>query len=242
MVSTDGLAIVPLGEAAIPDGLALVEEAAGIRSRRLARHDPHGHTIGCRDGDGRFIASGLAMPYGERIGWISMVLVAGAWRRRASPRGSSSIARNGWRHAASRRCWMRHPPGRRCTGRWIPRRHRHDALAPPARCRGDAATVRPVIGEDLPVVARMDAEVFGGTRRFLLEDLLSRSGAIAMAATGPRSASRCHQRQGSDADGPVIAQDGATAIDLVDRHARCDRGTGADRRFDRHDALIRHSG
>ncbi len=243
MVSTDGLAIVPLGEAAIPDGLALVEEAGWNQVaddwRVMIRN---GHTIGCRDGDGRFIASGLAMPYGERIGWISMVLVAGAGRRRgiatrivehcaqwlaargitpvldATPAGATVYRQMGFLGVTGMTRW--HRP--------------HGAVAMPA-------TVRPVIGEDLPVVARMDAEVFGGARRFLLEDLLSRSGAIAMAATGP-SIGFALSRKGRVATqiGPVIAQDSATAIDLVDGMLGAIEGPVLIDAFDRHDALVRH--
>jgi len=243
MGNTEDLAIVPLGEAAIADGLALVEEAGWNQVaddwRVMIRN---GHTIGCRDGSGRFVASGLAMPYGEGIGWISMVLVAGAWRRRgiatrivehcaqwleargitpvldATPAGATVYRQMGFVGVTGMTRWHRE----------------RGVVAMPG-------TVRPVIGEDLPAIARMDAEVFGGARRFLLEDLLSRSGAIAMAATGP-SIGFALSRKGRVATqiGPVFAQDSATAIDLVDGMLAVIDGPVLIDAFDRQDALVRH--
>ncbi|MEO7056555.1 MAG: GNAT family N-acetyltransferase [Caldimonas sp.] len=35
----------------------------------------HGHTVGCRDGTGRLVATASALPQGDRCGWLSMVLV-----------------------------------------------------------------------------------------------------------------------------------------------------------------------
>src|SRR6516165_7013016 len=42
------------------------------RGRVYAAHAP----------DGRIVATTATLPYGDRFAWISMVLVAGAWRRR----------------------------------------------------------------------------------------------------------------------------------------------------------------
>ncbi len=42
----------------------------------------HGKAIGFRDALGRLVATAAALPYGDRVGWISMVLVAEGWRHR----------------------------------------------------------------------------------------------------------------------------------------------------------------
>ncbi len=41
-----------------------------------------GQGAGVRDERGRWIGTGLLLPLGERIAWISMVLVEGSHRRR----------------------------------------------------------------------------------------------------------------------------------------------------------------
>lgn len=243
MAGTESLAIVPLGEAAIADGLALVAEAGWNQVaddwRVMIRN---GHTVGCQDESGRFVASGLAMPYGEAIGWISMVLVAGTWRRRgiatrivehcaqwleargitpvldATPAGATVYRQMGFVGITGMTRW--HRP--------------HGVVAMPAG-------VRPVVEDDLPAIAEMDAGVFGASRRFLLEDLLSRGGAIAMSATGGASGFAL-SRQGRVATqiGPVVARDAATAIDLVDGMLAAIDGPVMIDAFDRHDALTRH--
>ncbi len=39
-----------------------------------------GDAIGIENSQGRLIASALSLPYGDRFGWISMVLVTADWR------------------------------------------------------------------------------------------------------------------------------------------------------------------
>lgn len=243
MASTETPAIVPLDEAGIADGLALVEEAGWNQVaddwRVMIRN---GHTVGCRDRDGRFVASGLAMPYGERIGWISMVLVAGAWRRRgiatrivehcaqwlqsrgitpvldATPAGAAVYRQMGFVGFSGMTRWY----------------HPHAAAT-------KRAGVRAAIEADLAAVAGVDAEVFGADRRFLLEDLLSRSGAIAMVASEPGNGFALSRRgRVATQIGPVVARDCATAIDLVDAMLGAIDGPVLIDAFDRHDALTGH--
>ena len=60
-----------------------------------------GRGIGVRDGAGRWVGSALALPLGERLSWISMVLVAKHARRRrhrhapAAPRDRRACATTG---------------------------------------------------------------------------------------------------------------------------------------------------
>jgi GNAT superfamily N-acetyltransferase len=42
----------------------------------------HGHSVGCRDGEGRLVATASALPQGDRCGWLSMVLVDADHRHR----------------------------------------------------------------------------------------------------------------------------------------------------------------
>jgi len=235
--------IVVLGETAIPDGLALVAEAgwnqlAGDWRLMIG----HGHTVGCRDDSGRFIASGLAMPYGERIGWISMVLVNGQWRRRGiatrivehcadwlEARGITPVL-----DATPAGAAVYRPMGfETVTGmtRW----HRLAGAAPMPE------TVRPATPQDIPAIAMTDAEVFGGARRFLLQDLLSRPGAVAMVAKAPNCGFAL-SRKGRVATqiGPILAQDSATAIALLDGMLSTISGPVLIDAFDRQDGFIGH--
>jgi hypothetical protein len=109
--------------------------------------------------------------------------------------------------------------------------------AVPAKC----ATVRPATDGDLPAIAGVDAEVFGADRRFLLRDLLSRTGAIAMVADDPASGFALSRRgRVATQIGPVVARDGATAIELVDGMLGAIDGPVLIDVFDRHEVLIRH--
>lgn len=235
--------IVALGETAIPDGLALVEEAGWNQVADDWRlMIGHGHTVGCRDDSGRFIASGLAMPYGARIGWISMVLVNGAWRRRGiatrivehcadwlEARGITPVL-----DATPAGAAVYRPMGfETITGmtRW----HRPAGAVPMPE------TVRPAMPQDMPAIAMTDAEVFGGARRFLLQDLLSRPGAVAMVAKAPKCGFAL-SRKGRVATqiGPILAQDSATAIALLDGMLSVLDGPVLIDAFDRQDAFIGH--
>jgi GNAT superfamily N-acetyltransferase len=83
MAGSEAPGIEPLGPADAGAGLAL-SAASGWNQTgddwRLFL--AHGHSVGCRDGAGRLIASAAALPYAGGAGWISMVLVDPAWRHR----------------------------------------------------------------------------------------------------------------------------------------------------------------
>src|SRR5690606_36341799 len=69
----------------------------------------------------------------------------------------------------------------------------------------------------------------------------SRSGAVAMTMTGPRTGFAM-SRKGRVATqiGPVVAKEAGTAIDLVDGMLSAIDGPVLIDAFDRHDALTRH--
>ncbi|KZD09019.1 GNAT family N-acetyltransferase [Oceanibaculum pacificum] len=243
MANTDAPDIVPLGEAAIPDGLALVAEAGWNQVaddwRVMIRN---GRTVGCRDDSGRFVASGLALPYGERTGWVSMVLVNGAWRRRGI---ATRIVEHcaGWLEARGITPVLDATPAGAAVYRpmgfetiaALTRWHRASGPA------GGAEGVRPARAEDLPYIAMTDARVFGAERRFLLEDLLSRPGAVAMVAREPNCGFAL-SRKGRVATqiGPILAQDDATALALLEGMLGVIEGPVLIDAFDRQDMLVWH--
>lgn len=83
MAPIDALREVALSPAHLSAALALSAEAGwnqtGDDWRLMIRH---GRAIGLEAPGGRLVASALALPYGGRFAWISMVLVTADWRRK----------------------------------------------------------------------------------------------------------------------------------------------------------------
>jgi GNAT superfamily N-acetyltransferase len=83
MAPSEAPAIERLGADAIAGGLAL-SDAAGWNQTEddWALFVAAGHVFGLRDGAGRLVASGAALPYDGAVGWISMMLVDAGHRHR----------------------------------------------------------------------------------------------------------------------------------------------------------------
>jgi ribosomal protein S18 acetylase RimI-like enzyme len=139
-------------------------------------------TIGLFDGDSGLVATAAALPYGNGFGWISMVIVDPAWRRRGLARrlmGECIGALRRERHAAL----LDATPA----GALVYRDLGFAELATMERWEGEggtgkvrAAAVR--LGpSDLDRLIAADEAAFGSTRRFLLEDFLRREGTLAWA-------------------------------------------------------------
>ncbi|MGZ5130631.1 MAG: GNAT family N-acetyltransferase, partial [Caldimonas sp.] len=79
----DPLRFAALTSADIEAALALSDAAGWNQTGNdWAIFIGRGHAIGLRDAAGRLVATAAALPYGSERGWISMVLVAEAWRHR----------------------------------------------------------------------------------------------------------------------------------------------------------------
>ena len=83
MVNTEPLVIVPLTSSDMDDAQALVAEAGWNQTPA----DWHiflklGQALSARAHDGTLVGTAATLPYAGGFGWISMVLVAKAWRRR----------------------------------------------------------------------------------------------------------------------------------------------------------------
>lgn len=88
MAASEPLAIEPLSADDEAGGLVL-SDAAGWNQTAddWALFIEQGQVLGCRDADGRLVATAAALPYGaspgaNRVGWVSMVLVAERHRHR----------------------------------------------------------------------------------------------------------------------------------------------------------------
>ena len=196
---------VELGPAEAAEAQPLVVEAGWNQTEAdwrlmLGRGDG----VGMRDGR-RLIASALALPFGSRFGWISMVLVAGAWRRQglATRLMDDRIA---WLEARGIVPVLDATPA----GREVYRRQSFDDLwtltrfiATGPRLDAPGLGARPLAAEDLPAVRALDRRAFGADRSFVLEDLLARA---------PRHAFVL-ERDGALA-GFVLARPGRAALHL----------------------------
>ena len=146
----------------------------------------NGDGVGLTDGDGKLVASAMALPYGG-FGWVCMVLVAPDWRRRGL---ATDLMNDVIQRLRSRDV----TPGLDATpdGRKVYRRigfvdiyglerlvaERADLEAPPP----DEVELRALTEDDMTAVSDMDAPVFAGDRRALLNHLRLREPARAVGA------------------------------------------------------------
>jgi ribosomal protein S18 acetylase RimI-like enzyme len=165
----------------------------------------HGRTIGLFDRDAGLIATAAALPYDNGFGYISMVIVDPAWRRRGLARrlmGECIATLRGMGRAAL----LDATPA----GALVYRGLGFVELATMERWEGEgggAAQVEiaadPLMPDDLHKLIEADALAFGSQRRFLLEDFLARPGTTAWTHDGGYLV----MRQGHRATqiGPLVA-------------------------------------
>jgi hypothetical protein len=177
-----------------------------------------GEGHGLEDEAGRLVASSMVIPYAPGIGWIGMVLVDEAVRRRglattllrrgidsieatgsvamldATPAGREVYLNHGFRDAAGIGRW-------RGTGKGSAR-------------VGESSLGMTDAAAETGIAA--DAAAFGATRRPLLENFRSRAGAVTLALPG--GAGWLWSRAGRTATqiGPIVAARADDAIALCD--------------------------
>ena len=142
----------------------------------------HGRVYTLVTADGRIVATTATLPYGGRFAWISMVLVAGEYRRRGLAtqlmrRAMDELAAAGLIPALDAT-----PDGRAVyrrlgfTDSWgfarLIRRERPVAAAPFAAPTG--VTVRAMTDADWPALCAYDATAFGAERGAVLAGLRGR--------------------------------------------------------------------
>jgi GNAT superfamily N-acetyltransferase len=239
-----GLAWEPLTAADAQAALPLSAEAGWNQTTAdWAFMLREGSGIGLRDGADRRVGSALALPLGERLSWISMVLVARDARRRGIGtrllRRTIEAVREAGRVAGldatelGRPVYL--PLGFRdlytVSRLWL------DALAPsePALIAG---TIRPFVAAELPGIVAFDRPRSGMQRSHVLAYLLQQAAEAAFVAEVEGGiAGYALGRPGRIAFqvGPVVADredvaialvshalaslDGAAIIDVPDAHA-----------------------
>ena len=210
----DGAPLDALGEADLDDALALSAEAGWNQDaadwRLMLRA---GSAFAIRDGE-RVVATALALPSAPALGWVSMVLVHGPYRRRglatrlverataaltgagllpvldATPAGAEVYGRMGYRPVARLQRWRGTSDG--------------VAAAPPSRRLGAA-------------VRDLDRAAFGADRSAVLDDLAARPAPVTLVETS--GAGYLLSRAGRTATqlGPLVAREDETAVALLER-------------------------
>lgn len=193
----------------------------------------NGPAIGMSDGDGKLVASAIALPYGA-FGWVCMVLVAPAWQRRG-------IATNLMNRVIAILLKDGVMPGLDATpaGREVYRQIGFQDVYGLERLIADRANIsadpptgtnlRVLAEADMDAVAAFDAPIFAGDRATLLRHLRNRQPERAIGAWRDGALEGfVFARNGRTWTqiGPVIAGDADTAKALI--AAAANAGAGPD--------------
>lgn len=228
MAATDltGLRQRALAADDVVPAMALVAEAGWNQvADDWALMQRMGDAVGLFADDGALVATALALPYpalagGPAFGWISMVLVAGAMRRRGLAT-HLLLDRIRWLREremlpildateAGEKVYvpLGFGPGIRIS-RW-------QGQGGP-RAGTDAGQVGPVTPGHRPAMARLDAGHFGADRRVLIDAFLDRPGSLAMVAgRGEEGFGILRHGRRAAQIGPLLAGDEGMAIALLD--------------------------
>lgn len=236
MASTEGLAEGTLGAADLQAACALVAEAGWNQNAADWRiFLDLGAAIGLKN-EGSLVATAATLPYPSGFGWISMVLVAAAFRRRGIATHLLEACISRLRDAGMVPVLDATPAGREVykplgfrdgwpLQRWraervfeIPKNHQ----------------VRNLMAADWPQVLALDAAAFGCDRSPLLERLRRRSQGFACGVDGQGFLLGREGRVATQL-GPIVAADeevagalvahalgrvaGPVIVDALERHA-----------------------
>jgi ribosomal protein S18 acetylase RimI-like enzyme len=186
----------------------------------------HGRVYALVTTEGRIVATTATLPYGGRFAWISMVLVAGEYRRQGLATQLMRRAMDELAAAGLVPVLDATPDGRAVYRRlgfadsWgfarLIRRERQAAAAPFAAPAG--VTIRAVTAADWPALCAYDAATFGAERGAVLAGLRGRlPSAELVAERADRVAGFLLGRDGMVAGHlcPLIADDDAIACALL---------------------------
>ena len=183
-----------------------------------------GEAFGLVAPGGALVGTACTLPYPPRVGWISMVIVDDAWRRRGLGSRLLDAAIEALRTAGLTPLLDATPLGRplylRLGFRDLWGFSRYAAEAPARRGAGsEGAGVRPLAEGDWEAVVALDEAALGVRREALLRRLAARLPAAAWVAEG-RAGLRGFVlgREGRTAShlGPLVAGDPAVAAALLD--------------------------
>jgi len=181
-----------------------------------------GRGFGCRGADGKWQASSLVLPLGDRLAWVSMVLV------------TEPLRRGGVGTSLLKRCLAEVKESGAVAGLDATEHGRpiylplgfHDLYRisrwhfDGARAVTSTVAIRPMMSSDLPAVIAYDCALSGMERPALLRHLANRQPKAAwVAEVGGRLKGFVLGREGRSASsiGPIVADDETTALALIAR-------------------------
>lgn len=212
--AADAAAIEGLGIDDVAGGLAL-SDAAGWNQTGddwrvfLGR----GHVVGCRDGEGRLVATAAALPYDAAAGWVSMVLVDAGWRHRGMATSLMRRCIDTLRRSGRVAVLDATPAG-------APVYRRLGFVAGFAFDRwqgggeGTAAASAASEGE-ADAIAASDAGAGGVDRGFLIRDFLARPGSTLVRGAAGNGFALARTGRRATQIGPVVAASDAEALALA---------------------------
>ena len=212
---------------AVPEALAL-SDAAGWNQTAddWALFIEHGCVFGRRSPRDELVATGAALPYGHGQGWISMVLVAPAFRHRglasellgdaiawlrsrglmpvldATPAGAQVYQRLGFAPGMAFERWEHLQPA---------------GSAPPADLRRAGL-------QDLDTLVAADTQASRVGRRVLLQSFLQRPGTQAWITADGQGFAVAREGRRATQIGPLVAADEAAAWTLLQQALSATRG------------------
>jgi len=221
MASTEALAEGPLAAADLDAACALVAEAGWNQNAADWRIFLElGSVIALKTADGGLAATAATLPYPSGFGWISMVLVSAAFRRRGIATRLLEKCISRLRDAGMIPVLDATPAGRQVylplgfRDGWPIQRWRGRANAP-SSSHHDVGSLEE---KDWPDLLALDAAAFGCDRSPLLERLRARSGDFSCVFK-PKENLRgfLMGREGRVATslGPIVAEDEACAAAMV---------------------------
>jgi ribosomal protein S18 acetylase RimI-like enzyme len=186
MGATEALVQAPLTQRDVPGALALSAKVGWNQTADDWRlFIAHGRTIGLFDADEGLVATAAALPYHNGFGYISMVIVEPAWRRRGLARRLMGECIETLR-GIGRAALLDATPA----GALVYRGLGFVELATTERWEGEGGVAQAgraadrLMPDDLHKLIEADALAFGSQRRFLLEDFLARPGTVAWTSGG----------------------------------------------------------
>jgi GNAT superfamily N-acetyltransferase len=215
MAGIEALVQAPLTPADVPHALALSAKVGWNQTAEDWRlFVDRAHAIGLFDGNAGLVATAAALPYDNGFGYISMVIVDPAWRRRGLARRLMAERVDALRRE-QRSALLDATPA----GALVYRDLGFAELATMERWEGEGGSGEVRAGavrlgpNDLDRLIAADAAAFGSRRRFLLEDFLRREGTLAWA----RDDSYLVMRRGHRAMqiGPLVAASDEAARALL---------------------------
>jgi GNAT superfamily N-acetyltransferase len=222
----DGLSLASLVPSDAPRGAALSAEIGWNQTE--ADWDymlKHGSGYGRSDGNGKLVASAMALPY-DSFGWVCMVLVSETYRRRGLATDLMNRVIEDLERAGVVPGLDATPAGRevykqlgfedvyRLERLWA------DDTPSPAESPASPVVIAPMTAGELDEVGAYDANTFGADRSALLRHLYDHAPDLAFVArAGQWLAGYCLGRAGRQVTqvGPVTAEDEDIAIALT-RH------------------------